>query len=178
MPTKIHHRAHLLIWAGLAVLWTYAVLGGATGSGTLTPQYASMSLIIIALVVAIWLAIRWRNRWTWHRTSLDASFILWAAAIILSTLANTEASARIAIGLWYALAYLGLWYLLHDALANRGLDHRLLSENLLIGGAIAMLFGYVQVAATLASGSVHRFRHFSTSAPLEHSTIRTSSEPF
>jgi putative inorganic carbon (HCO3(-)) transporter len=153
MPTQIQHRTHLLIRAGLAVLWTYAALGGATGSGALTPQYASISLIIMALVIAVWLAIRWRNRWTWHRTPLDAAFIVWAAAIILSTLANTEASARIAIGLWYALTYFGLWYLLHDALANRGLNHQLLAESLLIGGAVAMVFGYVQVGAVLASGA-------------------------
>jgi putative inorganic carbon (HCO3(-)) transporter len=153
MPTQIQHRTHLLIRAGLAVLWTYAALGGATGSGALTPQYASISLIIIALVVAAWLVVRGQNRWTWHRTPLDAAFIVWAAAIILSTLANTAASARIAIGLWYALAYFGLWYLLHDALANRGLNHQLLAESLLIGGAIAMLFGYIQVGVALASGA-------------------------
>src|SRR6185436_17064412 len=94
-------RSNLLLRSVLAILWTYGVLGGATASGLLTPQYALTTLIMISLVVTGWLLVRWRQHWTWHRTALDGALIIWGVAIVLSTFANLDAWPRIGIGLWY-----------------------------------------------------------------------------
>ncbi|MCC7450589.1 MAG: O-antigen ligase family protein [Anaerolineae bacterium] len=147
-------RSNLFARSILSILWTYAVLGGATASGILTPQYTFMTLTFLTLIMAGWLLIRWRQGWVWHRTPLDGAFILWGAAVVISTAANMDLWQRIAIGLWFGLAYLGLWYLAQDVIANHALDRQLLAESLLIAGAVAMLFGYIQMAALVGSGAL------------------------
>jgi len=158
-------RSNLFARSILSVLWTYAVLGGATGSGILTPQYTFLTLTFITLIIAGWLLIRWRRGWVWHRTPLDGAFILWSAAVVISTAANVDLWQRIAIGLWFALAYLGLWYLAQDVIANHALDRELIAESLLIAGAIAMLFGYIQIAALVAHGSLRNLAVLESARP-------------
>jgi putative inorganic carbon (HCO3(-)) transporter len=138
-------RSDLLVRTALAVLGTYAVLGGATGSGLLTPQYRMMTLAFIALVAAGWLLVRWRRGWTWHQTPLDIALLLWILAVGLSLLVNLDSWRRIAIGVGFALVYLGLWYIAQDAIANKGLKRQALIEALLIAGLVVLLFGAVQL---------------------------------
>ncbi len=138
-------RSGLLMRAALAVLGTYAVLGGATGSGLLTPQYRMMTLVFIALVAAGWLLVRWRHGWTWHRTPLDMALPLWILAVGLSLLANLDSWRRIVIGAGFALVYLGLWYVVQDGIANKGLKRQTLIEPVLIAGLVVLLFGAVQL---------------------------------
>jgi putative inorganic carbon (hco3(-)) transporter len=144
-------QSNFLLRSLLAVLWTYGVFGGATASGLLTPQYALVTLALIALTVSGWLIVRWHQHWIWCCTPIDGSLILWAIAIILSTLTNLEAWARISIGLWYALAFLGMWFILHDSLSNHILDSKTLIESLLLAGLLVILVGCVQLGFWLVN---------------------------
>ncbi|HVO41693.1 MAG TPA: O-antigen ligase family protein [Aggregatilineales bacterium] len=138
-------RSDLRPRAVVAVLVTYAVFGGATYSGMLNPRYQAVSLALTAILVVGWLAIRWRGHWTWHRTALDPIVPLWLLVIALSLLSNPDALRRTGISLWYLSAYVGLWYIIQDALANHALRRETLVEGLLIGGGIAIVVGMVQL---------------------------------
>src|SRR5512143_4137610 len=91
----------LLLRAVLAILCTYAVLGGATGGGLLTPPYRVMTLIFLVLLAGAWLFIRWRRGWVWVHLPLDVTFLLWAVAIGISALANLDSWSRILIGITF-----------------------------------------------------------------------------
>jgi putative inorganic carbon (hco3(-)) transporter len=129
----------------LTMLGTYTFLIGGTSIGTLNPLIGRTSLILIAVLVIGWLLVRWRQRWTWHKTPLDAAFVLWWITIGVSLLANNESWRRITIGMWYIALYTGLWFILHDAIANRRLKRRIVVESLLLSGLVPMFFGYTQL---------------------------------
>ena len=65
---------------------------------------------------------------------------------------NLESWRRISIGLWYVGVYIGAWYLLQDAFANRGLRREWLIDAILIAGVPVMFVGYAQVELALTSG--------------------------
>jgi putative inorganic carbon (hco3(-)) transporter len=90
------------------------------------------------------LLLHWQRGWVWHRTPLDGVMLLWIVAFGLSLLANLEVWRRISIGLWYATAYIGVWYMLHDLIANEGISRDTLVDGLLICGIIVLIFGYIQ----------------------------------
>ncbi|HEX2907479.1 MAG TPA: O-antigen ligase family protein [Phototrophicaceae bacterium] len=127
------------------LLCSFFLTTGATFNSLLSPELSATTLVFMAVVVVCWLVLRWRRGWQWHRTPLDAAFILWAAAFGLSLLANWDAGRRIAIGLWYVGVYIGLWYILMDALANSGIQREMLVDGLLVSGVVVLLFGYLQL---------------------------------
>ncbi|MFQ3566223.1 MAG: O-antigen ligase family protein [Aggregatilineales bacterium] len=129
---------------GAIALFTFLVTIGATFNGILNPEFRLAALIALALCFSLWLLVRAAAGWSWHSTPLDAAILLWAAAFIISLIANLEDWRRIAIGLWYAGAYCIGWYALNDALANRGLRRSMLVDALIFGGLIVMLFAFMQ----------------------------------
>lgn len=129
----------------LTVVFSYALTVGATFNGILDPTFHPLSLGLLTLLAAGWLLLHWRNKWHWHRTALDTVFLLWGLAFAVSLVANTDVWRRIVIGLWYAGLYVGIWYLLHDLLANRALSRVVIIDALLIGGFVITLLGFVQL---------------------------------
>jgi hypothetical protein len=127
------------------LLLTYFVGLGATYNGILDTGIRSQTMQIFAVVIGVWLFIRWRGGWRWRPTPLDTAILLWIAAFALSLLANADEWRRIAIGLWFMGGYIVLWYLLSDTLANRAFTRQMLVNALLFVGAILMLFAWAQI---------------------------------
>ena len=119
---------------------------GATFNGVIVPDTHLFSFVLLGISVGLWLWIRIRRRWSWHRTAFDFIFILWGVAFVVSVLANWETVRRSVIGLWYMLAYIGVWYILHDILSNRGISRKLLVDALLNAGTLVILFSFIQLA--------------------------------
>ncbi len=142
-------RMSSFLRAALVLLFCYMLAIGGTFNGLTEPQFRFVSLGLLAAVFGRWLYVHWRHGWTWHRTPLDAVFILWGVVFGLSLLANIEVWRRIAIGLWFVGLYVGIWYLLHDALANRGIRRDMLVDGLLFGGVVVLFFGYWQTYSWL-----------------------------
>ncbi|MEP7290964.1 MAG: O-antigen ligase family protein [Chloroflexota bacterium] len=136
----------------IALLILYSILAGGTFDGILNAQRRTQSVIVLGVVVVTWLAIRWRSKFRWHHTPLDLPILLWVAAFAVSLLANAESWRRIAIGLWYVGLYIGVWYVLQDALANHKLRREWLVDALLIAGVPVGFVGFAQVELALTSG--------------------------
>jgi putative inorganic carbon (HCO3(-)) transporter len=142
----MRRNANLWTKVILAVLVSYAVLGGATmNAGMLNPRYEAANLILIGALTLGWVYIRQRRHWKWYSTPLEYVILLWVFAIGLSLAANTDLWRRIAIGSWYAGLYILLWYIVQDALANRALSRETLADGLLWGGALVMLIASSQL---------------------------------
>ena len=133
------------------LLVIYILLVGATYDGILDPGKRLISVIGIGALLLIWLGLRWRGHWHWHQTALDGVILIWIAAFTLSLVSNLESWRRIATGLWYVGAYIGVWYVLQDAFANRGLRREWLIDALLIAGVPVVFVGFAQVEVALTS---------------------------
>ncbi|NDJ59779.1 MAG: hypothetical protein GYB67_01570 [Chloroflexi bacterium] len=142
----------LISRAVTTILFAYLILIGGTFNGLLMPQFRLQTVVMLGVLVTAWLLIRWRRGWRWHRTPLDVAFVIWIIAFAVSLLANNEVWRRSLMGLWYMGAYIGAWYVLLDALANRALDRHTLVDALLITTVIVVLFGYLQFGNWLAGG--------------------------
>jgi O-antigen ligase len=136
----------LLLWALLTILLIFGVLGGATATGLLTPQYRTITLLLLTLIMLGWLITRRMNRWKCYYSPLTTAFVCWAAAIAISAVANMDAFRRIEIGIWFALLYLGIWYFLEDSIINNGLPRQALVDCLIFAGCIVLFSGYQQLA--------------------------------
>ncbi|MBI5669035.1 MAG: O-antigen ligase family protein [Chloroflexi bacterium] len=137
--------SELLTRAVVIILCSFILGNAATFNGVLNPGVGALTLGITAITVVAWLLVRWRRGWQWYRTPLDGAFLLWGLAFGVSLLANPEVWRRSAIGLWYAGAYIGVWYVLLDALANGGLKRDMLVDGLLVTGVVVLLFGFLQL---------------------------------
>ncbi len=126
----------------------YALLVGANFWNILNPTGRMVSLVALLVVVSVWLLARWRAGWRWHRTPLDSAMPLWALAFGASLLMNPDSARRIVLTLWYVGLYAGLWYVLHDLLANRGLKRQTFVDVILFSGLIVVLFGFIEVYLT------------------------------
>ncbi len=145
--------------AGRAVvilLCSIILIIGATFNSILNPELGAFVLAVMTLTAAGWWLWRRRRGWRWFRAPLDAAFALWALAFGLALLANLDAWRRIAIGLWYVGVYVGVWYVLLDALANGGIRREMLADGVLVGGAVVNLFGVTQVAAWAGAFGLER----------------------
>ena len=141
-------RLSLLPRAGLFLFFAYLFPFGGTFNGVVLPQIKWVTLVLMTIIVALWLVTRWRQKWIWYRTSLDNVLILWAMAFGLSLLANSEVWRRILIGLWFVGVYLGVWYIVQDALANGALKRGLLVDAFLFAGLLVLIFGYIQLGSS------------------------------
>jgi putative inorganic carbon (HCO3(-)) transporter len=135
----------------VAALFTYLLAGGATFNGVILPEFKELTLGWMALLALVWVVVRWRRRWVWHHTSLDGVVLLWALSFAVSLLANAEIWRRIAIGLWYVILYIVVWYVLHDLLGNSAVSREMLMDGFLIGGLIVLYFAYRQLASVVAA---------------------------
>ncbi len=138
-------RSDFMAMAALTVLFSYLLAVGATFNGILFPEFHTLTLGLMALVVGGWLFSHWSGGWKWHQTSLDRVFLLWALAFGVSLVANSEVWRRIAIGLWYMGVYIGVWYMVHDMMANRALKREVIIDALLISGFVIVLLGFLQL---------------------------------
>ncbi|MAS38067.1 MAG: hypothetical protein CL610_28990 [Anaerolineaceae bacterium] len=142
-------------------LFLYALILGAHFRGILHPDIRLFSLILLALVVGVWLLVRTRARWRWHATPLDIALPFWILAFVVSTLANPETARRSLLALWYMGVYIGLWYMLHDILANVAHTRRILTDTVLINGLVVLTFGLIEIpiaAETIRQGTfIYRF---------------------
>lgn len=138
-------RSETWIRLFFSLLFTYLFGVGATFNGVLTPVLQRFTLVLITIMVVMWIGIRWRTRWQWHRTPLDAVVILWALAFCVSLLANQETWRRSMMGLWYAGVYVGAWYVMYDAIANRALKWDTFLDGVMFGGLIVLVFSGMQV---------------------------------
>ncbi|GAB4508907.1 MAG: hypothetical protein OHK0046_02770 [Anaerolineae bacterium] len=130
----------------LTVLFAYLFSVGATYNGVLIPELSFFTLGVMALLVVVWWVVRWRSRWQWHRTPLDAVLVLWGAAFGLALLANLDVWRRILMGLWYVGVYVGVWYALHDAMANRAIKRAVIVDAFLMASLVVVSFGYIQLS--------------------------------
>lgn len=133
----------------LAAIFGYTFSLGATFNGIYDPSFRWLSLGLLALLVGSWLFLHYRQNWKWHRTSLDTVFLLWGLAFFVSLIGNTDVWRRILIGLWYVGLYIGIWYVLHDLLANRVLSRVVIIDALLIAGLMITLMGFLQLQSWL-----------------------------
>ncbi|MFW5771754.1 MAG: O-antigen ligase family protein [Phototrophicaceae bacterium] len=140
-------RTDSIVRISLTLIFLYMFAVGATYNGMLIPELKWFSLGLLALLAVAWLLLRWRGGWTWHATPLDLPLVLWAGAIVLSLLPNTDSWRRSAIGAWYVGLYMVLWFALTDAMANRLIKRGMLIDATLFGGLLIIAFGYVQVFA-------------------------------
>ncbi len=132
------------------LLIVYLLLIGATYTGILTPALRWIDVGIVAGVLIVW---AWsQRRWRWQTTPLDRAIAVWIAAFALSLLTNLDSWRRIALGLWFMGVYVGAWYLLSHALANRALRRAWLIDALLIAGVPVVFVGFAQVWLALTSG--------------------------
>ncbi len=131
--------------AVLYAVFLLYLLVGTTYNGILDPQVRLAGVVGLAIGAAAWGVVRWRKRWRWHATALDGVILVWIAAFTLSLIANLETWRRIAIGLWYVGVYIGVWYVMHDLLANRAIRRGVLINALLLTGALVIAFGYLQI---------------------------------
>jgi O-antigen ligase/tetratricopeptide (TPR) repeat protein len=138
-------RSDFIAMAMLTIIFSYFLAVGATFNGIFDPKMDFISLGMMALVVSVWLLMHWRGGWHWYRTSLDTVFLLWFLAFGVSLVANNDVWRRIDIGLWYMVVYIGVWYVLHDLIANRALRREVIIDVLLIAGFVIVLFGFVQL---------------------------------
>lgn len=120
---------------------------GATFLGVVSADMYLIAMTMMGICVAVWVLIRMQGKWVWHTTAFDLIFVLWGVAFALSVVANMETVRRSLIGLWYMLLYIGVWYALHDSLANRGLSRKLLVDAMLYAGILIMMFSVVQLAS-------------------------------
>lgn len=121
---------------------------GATFNGVVLPDSHVVTYgLILALLVA-WVFLRFRRKWRWHRTALDPVIPLWLLAIGASMLANPEALRRGSIALWFVALYVGVWYFLHDWIANRPGIKDLIVDGLLGAGLMVMSFSALQILQT------------------------------
>ena len=137
-------RGDFVALIAVTIVFSYAIAIGTTFNGILTPDFHVPTLVMTALIITIWLLAHWKRGWIWHRTPLDGVMLLWIAAFGLSLVANLESWRRITIGLWYVSAYIGVWYMLHDIIANEGISRETLVDGLLISGVVVLVFGFVQ----------------------------------
>ncbi len=93
-----------------------------------------------------------QRRWQWQTTPLDLAIVVWIVAFALSLLTNLDSWRRIALGLWFMGVYIGAWYLLWQALANRVLRRAWLIDALLIAGVPVVFVGFAQVWLAITSG--------------------------
>lgn len=129
----------------LIVLFFYLVSPfGATFLGVVNADMYTIALTMMTITLGVWVWIRVKHNWLWHRTAFDWIFVLWGVAFVISVLANVDTTRRSLIGLWYMLLYIGVWYVLHDALANRGITRQQLVNALLSTGVIIVLFSLIQ----------------------------------
>lgn len=145
----LNRLSQIFVRLFVALLMSYLALLGATPSGLLHPEIGLLTMILIAVMVCGWLYVHWRQKWQWHATRMDGVILLWALAFSLSLLTNLEAGRRILIGMWYMGAYIGVWYVLRDTLANRPQLRLVLADSFLIAGMFVLVFGYIQVFAWL-----------------------------
>ena len=137
--------------AAFTLLVVYVLLAAGTFDGILDPSRRLTSIIGLGALLLIWLVVRWRGGWQWHRTALDWVMPIWIAAFALSLVGNLDSWRRISIGLWYVGVYIGVWYVLQDVFANRGLRREWLVDAILIAGVPVMFVGYAQVELALMS---------------------------
>ncbi len=121
---------------------------GATFNGVVVPDTHPLTFGLMIISLGLWGFARWHGKWVWHRTSLDFIFVLWILAFALSVITNIETMRRSMIGLWYMLVYIGVWYALHDMLANNGITRKTLIDASLSSGVLIMLFSLIQIAST------------------------------
>ncbi len=138
-------RSDLMAMAALMLIFSYALAIGATFNGILFPEFHTLTLGLLTVVIGVWLIMHWRGGWKWYRTSLDTVFLLWILAFGASLFANTEVWRRIAIGLWYMGLYIGVWYVLHDLIANRALRREVIVDALLVAGLVIVAIGFLQL---------------------------------
>lgn len=146
-------RLQTMMLALCVLVMTYLVSLGATFNGILLTDFKVFTLGLMAVLVVLWLVMRWVGGWAWHVTVLDRVILLWIAAFILSIVANPETWRQSAIGLWYIGVYIGVWYTLHDVLANREIRKDILIDALLIAGLVVIVFGYWQITNSLSQSA-------------------------
>jgi putative inorganic carbon (HCO3(-)) transporter len=141
-------RSDSLVRVTLTLVFTYLFSLGATWNGVLIPEVSLFTVGLLTALFIVWIVIRWRGKWAWHSTPLDKAFLLWGAAFLISLLANNDSWRRTFIGLWYVGVYIGVWFVLHDLIANRLLQRDTLVDAFLFGSIIVVFFGYVQLNST------------------------------
>ncbi len=134
----------------LITLMSYLILIGATFNGVVQVQTRLLGGALIACLCLIW---AWsQRRWRWHPTALDSAILLWGIAFAISLVANSEVARRSAIGLWFVGLYIAIYYALHHALSNKGLQRQWLVDGMLIAGVPIVFVGFAQVQMTLNAG--------------------------
>ena len=121
---------------------------GATFNAVVIPDAQAVTFGLIIIVLFVWLVLRYRCRWRWHRTGLDSILPLWLLAIAASMLANPDVIRRSIIALWFVAIYIATWYLLQDWIANRPGSKELLVDGLLSAGLMAIAFSAIQILYT------------------------------
>ena len=121
---------------------------GSTFHAVVIPDAQAVTFGLIFAVLCIWLFLRLREGWRWHRSALDPLLPLWLLAIAASMLANPDASRRSLIGLWFVAMYIAAWYFLQDWIANRPGAKELLVDGLLSAGLMAIAFSAIQILHT------------------------------
>lgn len=139
-------RRGTLTFAFTALILSYYLLIGTTHMGIVPfVQLHPFSLGLMGFILTIWLFIRWRKKWQWHRTAFDPVMALWIAAFILSIVFNQATWRRSAEALWYMLLYIGLWYMLLDLLMNKVLSREIMVRAFLFTSFFVLLFALYQV---------------------------------
>jgi len=128
----------------LALLLTYWFAVGGTWNGLYHPVDFLFTQQLLAILLIFWAVWRFHRRWKWHKTVLDPVVPFWAAALIISALANRTNEAVLA-GLYLAGMYAGIWYVLNDCLHNGLLTRGQIPDALLLGGLPVVAAGLREI---------------------------------
>ncbi|MBE2271618.1 MAG: O-antigen ligase family protein, partial [Anaerolinea sp.] len=126
----------------ICVLIVYLLTVGATFTGIVEPPLRLLTTLILGVCVLLWLT--GRRGQVWSVPPLAGVILVWIAAVALSLIGNLDSARRILIGVWFAGAYTGAWFALHDLLATGRLRRADLINALLIAGGLIAISGYVE----------------------------------
>lgn len=128
----------------LLLVTAYAVGIGGTYNGLLLVPLLRFSLVLLTIGVAGWLIVVWRRPLALSDLPFAPAMMVWAAACGISALFHL--SGRVAIGLWYAGFYAGVWLVFSDVV-RRGLPGRWMTDAVLFASVPVLVLALAQVAA-------------------------------
>jgi O-antigen ligase/Tfp pilus assembly protein PilF len=126
----------------ITLIVAYVLVFGGTYNGVVIARLQVVSLVILTICVPAWLVKTRRPSFVPH-TPLDLALALWGIAYMISSVHNP--TGRVAIGLWYAGLYAGVWFVVSE-LRRRGLPGRWITDAALFTSIPLLVLALSQVA--------------------------------
>lgn len=130
----------------IGACFAYLLTIGGVWNGLVHPGIFALTGSLMGLLAMVWVVRRTDLRWVWHGTILDGTLLFWGAALVISTVTNLDHLDNVVVGAWWVVCGLLAWYMINDCLSNRALTKDQIIDGVLVGGAVVLVAGVVQVA--------------------------------